>query len=269
MNPYCFAAAHLCRASRKKCAHPSAIEKEDIMYKFKNSLIAFGGLSLLIGAIALVTPHRTQGQGGDTVGPPKPVKVVNTPAEPVPVTGTTTITGDVTLAPGTSVATNNTPTVNVGNIPTVQVGNPVDAPVPVRDTENPARQPYQTSFNPRIADFPTVPDGKLFVIEYVSGRILTETPLGTDPPCRLLVFGFGTRPDLSSSILEHYFTPTLTGSVPGVGSVTVSTYIISQQTRLYAGSRTGFARFASAGPVCGPNTFEGRITLSGYLVDVP
>jgi hypothetical protein len=49
------------------------------MYKFKNSLIAFGGLSLLIGAIAVATPRPTQGQGGDPVGPPKPVEVVNTP----------------------------------------------------------------------------------------------------------------------------------------------------------------------------------------------
>ena len=59
------------------------------MNRIKNALIAFGGLSLLIGAIALVTPRPTQGQqGGDPVGPTKPVQVVNTPSEPVPVTGT-------------------------------------------------------------------------------------------------------------------------------------------------------------------------------------
>src|SRR6266498_1651362 len=168
MNPYCFAAAHLCRASRKKGAHPSAIEKEDIMYKFKNSLIAFGGLSLLIGAIALVTPHRTQGQGGDTVGPPKPVKVINTPAEPVPVTGTTTITGDISLAPGTSVAINNTPNVNVVNTPTVQVGNTRDAPVSARDVDNPARQPFHKSISIGFLSAFVVPNGKRLVIEFFS-----------------------------------------------------------------------------------------------------
>jgi hypothetical protein len=82
------------------------------MYKFKNSLVAFGGLSLLIGAIAFVTPRSTQGQGGDPVGPTKPVEVVNTPtvnaqqsgAWNVGITGTPTIRIDpnsngVTVAP--------------------------------------------------------------------------------------------------------------------------------------------------------------------------
>lgn len=83
--------------------------KEALMYKFKNSLIAFGGLLLLISAIAFATPHSTQGQREEPVGPTKPVEVVNTPAEPVPVTGT--ITGSVNVA--------NTPNVNVVNAPTV------------------------------------------------------------------------------------------------------------------------------------------------------
>lgn len=178
------------------------------MNRIKNSLVAFGGLSLLIGVIAFVTPRPTRGQGGDPVGPPKPVKVVNTPAEPVPVTGTTTITGDVTLAPGTSVAINNTP----------------DAPVPARDVDNPARQPFQMrveyGFNPAPA--PSVPNGKLFVIEYVSGSLRTETPVGTEPFCRLITIGFGTRPNLQTPILEHYFTPNFTGSATGIGGVTVS-----------------------------------------------
>lgn len=71
------------------------------MNRIKNSLIAFGGLALLIGAIALVTPP-TQGQGDEAVGPTKPVQIVNSAANPVPVTGS--ITGGVNIT--------NTPTVN-------------------------------------------------------------------------------------------------------------------------------------------------------------
>ena len=93
------------------------------MYKLKNSLLAFGGQSLLIGAIALITPHLTlgqgQGQGGDTVGPTRAVKVVNTPAEPVPVTGA--ITGSVSITNTPSVTVANTPWVNVANSPMVRL----------------------------------------------------------------------------------------------------------------------------------------------------
>ena len=48
------------------------------MSKFKNSLVAFGGLSLLIGLIGLITPARTQGQGGSNAHPLN-VNVVNAP----------------------------------------------------------------------------------------------------------------------------------------------------------------------------------------------
>ncbi len=47
------------------------------MSKVKNSLIAFAGLSLVIGLIALITPTRTQGQGGNQS--PLNVNVVNSP----------------------------------------------------------------------------------------------------------------------------------------------------------------------------------------------
>jgi hypothetical protein len=51
--------------------------KEIIMSKLKNSLVAFAGLSLVMGSIALITPTRTQGQGGNQQ--PLNVNVVNSP----------------------------------------------------------------------------------------------------------------------------------------------------------------------------------------------
>lgn len=87
------------------------------MKHIKNSLFAFGGIGLLICTITLATNTRIQGQ--EPVGPTKPVLVVNTPGQPVPVTGT--ITGIVTLGNTPSVNVVNTPGVNVINTPTVKI----------------------------------------------------------------------------------------------------------------------------------------------------
>jgi hypothetical protein len=81
------------------------------MYRFKNSLIAFAGLSALIGLVAAVTPNTTQGQAGTTARPAQEVTVVNTAANPVPV-----------VAQGTSSVTLASP---------VQIGNGVSEPIPV------------------------------------------------------------------------------------------------------------------------------------------
>src|SRR5947207_4073698 len=101
------------------------------MFKLKQSLIAFAGLLLLISLIAAVSPSSTRGQGNSgNAPPPFNVNVVNTP---LPVTGT------------------------------ISVGNLGDAPLPVRDVDNPARQPVQFEFN-GLNDY-QVPAGKRLVIE--------------------------------------------------------------------------------------------------------
>ncbi|MCA1575716.1 MAG: hypothetical protein LC770_14565, partial [Acidobacteria bacterium] len=58
-------------------------------------LLASSSLLILLGSFVLSVPRPTQGQGGNPDGPTKPVKVVNTTAEPVPVTGN--ITGDINV----------------------------------------------------------------------------------------------------------------------------------------------------------------------------
>ena len=73
--------------------------------------------------------------------------------------------------------------VNVVNTPSVNVANTTASPVPVRDVDNPARQPFHAHVTGGFADgasttggtlIPTVPAGKLLVIEHVSvfGRML-------------------------------------------------------------------------------------------------
>ena len=68
--------------------------------------------------------------------------------------------------------------VNVVNTPNVNVVNTPASPVPVRDVDNPARQPFQAEVVGGFADgasttgevtITTVPAGKLLVIEGTDG----------------------------------------------------------------------------------------------------
>src|SRR5437660_8072703 len=78
--------------------------------------------------------------------------------------------------------------VNVVNTPNVNVVNTTTSPVPVRDVDNPARQPFQAEAVGGFADgasttgdipITRVPAGKLLIIEYVCvfGRMLPNQKL--------------------------------------------------------------------------------------------
>lgn len=107
----------------------------------------FGFLTFAIVTVAAVAAPPTV-----TPGPSSPVQVTNTSANPVPVSlqGSATISGNVQLT--------NTPNVNVTNTVLVQQ----------------AGMPYSfdqvatcNNFN-CVSDFPTVPEGKILVITYMS-----------------------------------------------------------------------------------------------------
>jgi hypothetical protein len=190
------------------------------MYKLKNSLIAFGGLSLFIGAISLVTPHPTPAQGSDSVGT-KPISVVNTPI--------------------------------------VRVGNPPGAPLPVRDVDNPARQPVHTNVlciaNSMLGcdeTIYTVPAGKRLVIEYAS--MLAEIPVGQVASWTISTFVRGR-------LERHRFPLTL----PSVAFNNVTATESGQQVRIYADPGTHVEAGGIPNSGSGPFTF----TISGHLVDVP
>ncbi|HVF87004.1 MAG TPA: hypothetical protein VM866_05410 [Pyrinomonadaceae bacterium] len=199
------------------------------MNHIKNSLIAFGALSLFIGSFVLSVPRPTQGQGGDAVGTTRPVKVVNTPAEPVPVAGT------------------------------VNVGNGRGNPLPVRDVDNPARQPVHSGGfcggNGCQTTLYTVPAGKRFVIEYVS--MFAEMPVGEVAFCRLDTF-------IEGRLVRHRLSMTAPAAAfdinPGAS--------LGQQVRLYADAGT---TVTAVGSYSGTVGVDGGFTfsVSGYLVDVP
>lgn len=189
--------------------------------------------------IALVTPRPTRGQGGDTVGPTKPVKVVNTAAEPVPVTGS--ITGDINIT--------NTPDVNVAN--TVRVSDGPRQPFNRVETLS-----FQDGDTVTANDIFTVPDDKQLVVTYASEAI--TLPGGQKVNFRVNVSSGG------SFVAIHQLVPVLSGPLVGGGSPAfvasepVNFYVSAGQVLSCSAVRDSSAGFAS-----------GRCSVSGYLVDVP
>ena len=119
----------------------------------------------------------------------------------------------------------------------------------VRDVNNPARQPFQTS----LTDVPPsnqfkVPSGKRLVIEYVSGRI----PVGLGQQLESLYL----LTTVNNAATFHFFTPILTGGV------TQSIFTVSQQTRIYADPETFVTLYSQGG------SLTAVLTISGYLVDL-
>jgi hypothetical protein len=193
------------------------------MYKLKNSVFALVGLLALVGTISVLTPRSGFGQKAgaqpSTIPPPLNVNVVNTP---LPVTGT------------------------------ISVGNLGDSPLPVRDVDNPARQPVQ--FKLGATDSYTVPNGKRLVIEYVSAEIFSFSS------CTLTVARLKTT--AGGVEQEHQFYLQLVGT-----NVTNRYYAANQQTRLYADPNTEVVP-GSALVCSGFNQIQSTV-ISGYLVDLP
>ena len=129
------------------------------MKKPKNyvSTALLGVLVLLSGAIPV-----------NAAPPDQNVKVVNTAAEAVPVTGNVTVSGSVNVA--------NTPTVNLAPGSSVGINNTAANPVPVFTTNSSDNwQPFQahassiqSGTNVSTANIATVPAGKTLIIEYVA-----------------------------------------------------------------------------------------------------
>ena len=207
------------------------------MSKVRNLLVAFS----FFFALLVFTSSASYAQGNKQ---PSDVNVVNTP----------------------NVNVVNTPTVNVGNTlsvnvvgtPTVQVGNTAANPLPVRDAENPARQPFtETLVSPNKPSL-TVPVGKRLVIEFVSGSgFITSGQKFLTTALQCTVY---TKDGVGNVL--HNFTPSLMGT-QNTGNNLFDIFSISQQTRLYVepGGTVEIFMENTAGVV------GLRFTVTGYLVD--
>ena len=124
------------------------------MHKFRKSFIALIGVLLLFGIATVTRPHIGRGASGMTSSAPtsqtQNVNVVNTPTVSAQQSGTW------------NVGINGTPAVSVANFPsTTNVGIDTSAntvridtanPLPVRDADNPARQPFMVFLEVGMAD---------------------------------------------------------------------------------------------------------------------
>jgi hypothetical protein len=204
------------------------------MYKFKQSLAACAGVLALVGLVSLLTPLTIHSQTG-SVGPTKPVLVVNSPSEPVPVTGT----------------------VNVGNLG--------GSPLPVRDMDGPnagniVTLVYESDVFIRVsssgvkdANQYTIPSGKALIITNVNWCIdRPATEAGKRGSTSLALLS-GTSPNFVDTSI--YFGDTILGNDGnGCESDTLTTG---------AAVAAGTPIITSAGS----NVLS--MIIHGYLVDVP
>jgi len=251
------------------------------MHRFKKSIVALIGLVTLIVITTVLMPHTGYGSSATSTNAPsiqtQNVKVVNTASESVPIQGTATVNGTVQAQQnGTwNVGINGTPVVGLdaGNntVKFDAVNNTVKidsaSPLPMRDVENPARQPFQADA-PSTGEFPdgmfvtlpmitTIPAGKRLVIEQVSvsGAMIKGQRMVTA----------GLHISNSGNNVQHFLTVTPQGS----GGCCRDVFIASQQVRLYADPGTIVSGFATRDVNTGFASAAVSFSISGYLVDVP
>ena len=217
------------------------------MNKLKSSLVTLGVLFLLIGAIALVSPHASQ---GDSI---RDVKVTNTTSDPVPtvVQGTTNIAGNVGINPSSNVVRidSSANTVKLENSATPLLVHDVSA-APIREVVvyYGAQHLPEGQFD-LVAPAFNVPPGKRWVIEYVN--------LQVQPPGYIasIVLQAPFGPALISyDLLESYSDPPFLGRNV---SQPVKIYVSSGQTQLM------FRRLIGPGGSAPETVFS--FVFSGYL----
>jgi hypothetical protein len=230
--------------------------------------IGITGTIVMLAAAAVVVPQRSKADST------KDVLVVNAPNQPVPVSGNVAIGGtanvDVTntpnvnvaslpavqLAAGTSVGISGTPNVNVANQPTVRL-----APDTVVAAVNAnARQLVQTLFEMDIvggkfqnaATMYTVPPGKRFVLEDVSGHALLPT---------------GQKLVIAELVLQD--PPRITEFPVSFSGTTfgVDWFLFGRTARGYANPGASVQAIAQRSDSSGDA--QVIFNLSGYLVDLP
>jgi len=233
------------------------------MYEFKRSALALVGVLILVGIATISKPHTSRGTGGTSSSAPtsqtQNVNVVNAPSVNAQQTGTW------------NVGINGTPAVTVANFPattnvaidgsanTVKVDT--TNPLPVRDADNPTRQPFRTSVFVSLADGSTLgsatlvptPIGKVLVIEQIS--INGNAPSGQKFACVLDV-----TDNFAQVLLDLAIPLTLQGTFGPV-----DTFQGNLPTRLYLqpSDNSAFNVFRTSGT----GTAGVRVSFSGYYLD--
>src|SRR5262249_3830823 len=123
------------------------------MYEFKRSMTALIGVLILVGIATIARPHTGRGASGTTAAAStqtQNVNVVNTPTVNAQQSGVWNvgINGTPPVAVSNFPATTNVAIDSSANTVKIDTANPL----PVRDVDNPARQPFQRNGDAIIAD---------------------------------------------------------------------------------------------------------------------
>jgi len=204
------------------------------MNRFKNRMIIGAVFALLATIGAIMNLHQVKAQG-----PPGGVSVSIVNPVPVPVTGSTTVSG----------------TVGIAGTPNVKVTNPATAPMFVLHVNDPGRVPYQSVVSGNINScvvqnlclgvFPTVPSGHRLVIQHAS----IQAALSTGATTVFVVLG-----DNFSN-----FSATILPSANGLGLA-----IVDQAVLAYfdAGQKPQLGIDSSSAVI---NRYT--VSLTGYMLD--
>ena len=208
------------------------------MKRFRNHLITGAAVLVLALIGTLMNSHQSElraAGGGPTV-------TIDATQLPLPVKGSISITGT----------------------PTFSFSNTAASPLFTRDTDNPARRPFQTSLCSAIglgqtpgtcsstpSSFTVASDQRL-VIEFASARCFTG-PVGPNA-LNLLTVGLGTR--VGGTSVEHALPLVL-----GLGE-----FEAAQQTRIYADAGTLVSIGMSAGAGATNTSATCFLALSGSTI---
>lgn len=205
------------------------------MQKTKKTLIAFVGLIALTAFIAS-SSTATSKDGATTAD----VNVVNSPVVQAQQSGSWNV--------------------GLAGSPTVQVGNLATNPVLIRDVDRPTAQPFQQNidvttplqgFGDATGNI-TVPQGKLMVIEQVSGRL--HVPEGQTPEVSIQ----NTLAPVTEMSF-HYLSAARQEGAPNTRM-----YVKSQQVRIYLDGPSAIRLIRQGDPY---GDLSARFVISGYLVD--
>lgn len=144
----------------------------------------------------------------------------------------------------------------------VVVTNTSGNPVPVKRADNPAYQAYKIGVE--WGETKSVPLGKTFVVEHISGHYQIGSAFAAAGPCRIMRLAI---PVGSESI---DVVPAYMGTAPGL-TQDINFFSFSQQYKGYITQGSDVPGFATSSLTQYCNSFPvfySRVVFSGYLVDV-
>lgn len=215
------------------------------MNSFRTNILTATSLLILISLFVMTRSNTGYSDAA------RDVKVINLASEPVPVTGTTTLSAPVQAQQSGAW--------NIG------INSSAGSPVLVRDVDNPARQAFQRSISAVFQDgqssfdqtITVVPPAKRLVIEQVTLR--GDVALGRKMRATIRTTVNGVTAMHQLVLAEEPFE-------------SHTNFVTDHTTRIYADALTAviveIIVFADSVPNVGfPPTFS--VSISGYFVDMP